>query len=177
LLDATRISTEGIRPHPEWADPGDIVSAAVNRKQRLLAEHPLKVTVADDLPLVFVDTTLIEKALGQFIENAVKYSPAGSPIEIVTEQIDDKVVIAVRDRGIGLSVEELERIWDRFYRSPRHVDAIAGSGLGLWIARALVIACGGDVEASSNGIGHGAMFTIRLPMQHHAGPRIERTDD
>ena len=168
LLDATRISSEGIRPHPEWIDPGDIVNAAVERKRRLLEDHPLRVGVADDLPLIQVDATLIEKALSQLIENAAKYSLPGSPIEITAAPAARAVEITVRDRGAGLTADEQPRVWERFYRSPRHSDKVAGSGLGLWIARALVVACGGEVEASSEGAGRGATFSLRLPVQHYA---------
>jgi K+-sensing histidine kinase KdpD len=175
LLDATRISNEGIRPHPQWVDPCDIVNAAIEHKRRLLDGHELKVAVADDLPLVQVDASLIEKALGQLIENALKYSAPGSPIEIMAEHGDHAVRLAVRDHGAGLTADELERVWERFYRSPRHRDRIAGSGLGLWIARALVTACGGHVQASSAGVGRGALLSIHLPVQQHAEP--EHIDD
>jgi|SRR5262245_40185281 len=175
LLDATRISNEGIRPHPQWVDPCDIVNAAVEHKRRLLDGHALKIAVADDLPLVQVDALLIEKALGQLIENAMKYSAPGSPIEIMAEQREQSVRLAVRDHGAGLAADELERVWERFYRSPRHRDSVAGSGLGLWIARALVTACGGEVQASSAGIGRGALLSILLPVQPHA--ELEPIDD
>ena len=169
LLDATRISSEGIRPHPEWIDPVDIVNAAVERKRRLLDDHSLQVGVADDLPLIQVDATLIEKALSQLIENATKYSRPGSPIEIKAAPVGRAVEITVRDHGAGLTAEEQEQVWERFYRSPRHSDKVAGSGLGLWIARALVVACGGTVQASSAGAGRGATFSLRLPVQRYAG--------
>jgi K+-sensing histidine kinase KdpD len=175
LLDATRISNEGIRPHPQWVDPCDIVNAAIEHKRRLLDGHDLKVAVAGDLPLVHVDPSLIEKALGQLIENALKYSAPGSPIEIMAEQSEQAIRLAVRDRGAGLAADELERIWERFYRSPRHRDRIAGSGLGLWIARALVTACGGHMHASSAGIGRGALLSIHLPVRQYVEP--EHIDD
>jgi len=178
LLDATRISSAGIRPHPEWVDPGDIVNAAVEHKRRLLAGHHLKITLSDDLPLVRVDSGLVEKAVGQLIENAIKYSPGASPIEIAADHTDSMVRIAVRDRGSGLSAEEREKIWERFYRSPRHRDSIPGSGLGLWVARALVTACGGKVEAFSAGIGRGATLSVSLPIEPHAGPtQVEAADE
>ncbi len=110
LLDASRISSEGIHPRPQWVDPGDVVNAAIEHKRRLLAGHGLAVTVAADLPMVRVDPTLIERALGQLIENAVKYSPQGSPIEIKAERNGGIVRIAVQDRGVGMSGEERERI-------------------------------------------------------------------
>jgi two-component system sensor histidine kinase KdpD len=170
LLDATSISSDGIRPRKQWVDPCDIVNAAVAHKRRLLEGHAVNLTVADDLPLVEVDPSLVEKALGQLIENAVKYSAPSSPIEITAEQNGRAVRLAVRDHGAGMSVEELQRIWDRFYRSPRHRDTTAGSGLGLWIARALVTACGGRMQAASAGIGRGAVLSISLPVDPHTEP-------
>jgi K+-sensing histidine kinase KdpD len=164
LLDSTRISSEGIRPRMEWVDPGDIVNAAIDRKRRLLAAHRLNVVVEEDLPFVYIDPTLIEKALGHFIENAVKYSPSASSIEIRAERSGGMLRFAVKDDGVGLSQEERKHIWERFYRSPRHRDIIPGSGLGLWISRALVTACNGHVESFSAGIGRGSTLSLYLPL-------------
>ncbi len=178
LLDATRISSEGIRPRTEWVDPGDIVTAAIERKRGLFGGHNLIIGIADNLPLIQVDPTLIERALEQLIENAVKYSAPNSKIDIVAEQIGRELRIAVRDNGEGFDPEERERLWDRFYRSPRLRDKIEGSGLGLWVARSLVIACGGRVEAFSAGIGRGATLSLYLPVQPHSGPeRVEEADE
>ena len=82
LLDATRISAKGVRPQLMWSDPTDIVNAALKQKERRLATHRLVLDIARDVPLVHVDTVLIEQALGQLLENAAKYSPAGSEIRI-----------------------------------------------------------------------------------------------
>jgi signal transduction histidine kinase len=68
-------------------------------------------------------------------------------------------------------------MWERYYRSPRHRDMIPGSGLGLWIARSLVMASNGRVESFSAGIGHGATMSIYLPAQHRAGPEFVETSD
>jgi K+-sensing histidine kinase KdpD len=176
LLDATRISSEGIRPHPEWVDPGDIVNAALERKRTMLAGHHVSVSVPSDLPLVHIDPALVEKALSQLIENAVKYSPPASPIEISVQEGERGVAIAVADQGAGLASDERERIWERLYRSPRHRDSVAGSGFGLWIARALTGACGGHIEASSPGIGLGSTFALHLPVPKAAPTSIEGTD-
>jgi signal transduction histidine kinase len=97
------------------------------------------------------------------IENAMKYSPQVSPVYLRVEQAARFVRFTVKDEGVGLSAEEQRHIWERFYRSPRHTK-IGGAGLGLWIARALVDACGGKVEASSPGIGHGTSLAILLPL-------------
>jgi two-component system sensor histidine kinase KdpD len=119
------------------------INAAIDRKQRLLAEHRLSVVIEDDVPLVHVDPALIGRTLEHLIENAAKSSPPNSPIEVRAERSGGTVRLAVKDRGAGLSREEQERIWERFYRSPRLRERIGGSGLGLWIAHALVAACDG----------------------------------
>ena len=86
--------------------------------------------------------------------------------------------IAVQDYGVGMSAEEQKRIWDRFYRSPRHRDTIPGGGLGLWIARAFVMACNGRVEAFSPGINSGTSVSFYLPVQSSVGvERSEAFDD
>jgi K+-sensing histidine kinase KdpD len=178
LLDSTRISSEGIRPHNEWVDPGDIVNAAIDRKQRALAGHQLSVVIEDDLPMVHVDPALIGRALEHLIENAAKYSPSDAPIEVRAERSAAEISLAVKDGGAGLSREELDRIWERFYRSPRLRERIGGSGLGLWIAQALVAACHGHAEAFSAGVGRGSTLSLHLPVPREA-PRSARapTDD
>ena len=163
ILDASRITSAGVRPHLQWADVSDIVNAAVERQQRRLSSHALELDVRDELPLVRVDPVLVEQALGQVLDNAAKYSPAESAIRIAASGRGDEVSIAVTDQGAGLTSEEQTRIWDRFYRSPRHQAIGAGSGLGLWIARAFVTASGGRIEASSQGTGYGTTVTIHLP--------------
>jgi two-component system sensor histidine kinase KdpD len=169
LLDSTRISSEGLQPHNAWVDPGDIINAALDRKQKLLAGRPLAVVIEDDLPLVHVDPALIERALEHLIENAAKYSPDGSPVEVRAERSEGMVRLAVKDSGVGLSRLERDRIWERFYRSPRLRDRIGGSGLGLWIAHALVTACAGRAEATSPGVGRGSTLALYLPVPRRGG--------
>jgi K+-sensing histidine kinase KdpD len=178
LLDATRIKTDGIRPRVEWVDPGDIVSAALDHRTGLLAKHRLAVKVVPDLPLVRTDPALIEKALGQLLENAAKYSAAGSVIEVRVEQRDAAVHVAVCDQGAGFAPHERDMIWERFYRSPLHRDRFAGSGLGLWIARALAGACGAAMDAYSAGPALGASFYLSLPVHPNPDPdRLEDSDE
>ena len=121
------------------------------------------VQVSDDLPLVNVDPVLIEQALGQLLDNAFKSSPGGSEVRVEALSRAGGVAISIVDRGVGLTAEERERIFERFYRSPRTSETASGSGLGLWIARAFVAACGGTIEAASDGAGCGSELTIVLP--------------
>jgi two-component system sensor histidine kinase KdpD len=159
LLDAGRISGAGVRAHLDWAEPSDIVNAAIGRVHRRLSE----VQLAQDLPLVRVDPILIKRAISQIVDNAVKYSRAGSSIGVTARARNGSVEIAVTDAGAGLTAEERARMFERFYRGSRHQSTAPGSGLGLWIAQAFVIASGGELEAKSNGAGLGTTITLTLP--------------
>ena len=163
LLDATRVSRKQITPHAEWIEPQDIVNSAVERRRRYLAAHQVLLDLETNLPLIYVDAVLVEQAFVQIVDNAAKYSPAGSPITLSAKRNGGHVVLSVRDTGAGLTAEEGTQIYERFFRGKRHVATTSGSGLGLWIAQAFVSANGGKIEAESAGIGQGTMVAIHLP--------------
>jgi K+-sensing histidine kinase KdpD len=164
LLNATRISANGVHPQLTWTDPTDIVSNALRQKERRLASHWVSVDVANDVPLVQVDAILVEQALGQLLENAAKYSPAGSEIKIGSRCDGDHVVLSVQDQGSGLTAEEKAQLGKRSFRSNRHVACANGSGLGLWIASTFIAANGGSLYAESPGPNLGSTMSLRLPM-------------
>lgn len=163
LLSATRVSAGGISPTREWADPRDIVNAAIKRRARRLAAHRLETEFTDDLPLANVDSGLIEEACGQLLENAAKYSPAGSTISIRARNEKGRAVISISDQGVGITPDEHQQLGRKSFRSPRHQATIPGSGLGFWIATTFVKANGGAIELSSPGQGQGATASIVLP--------------
>jgi two-component system, OmpR family, sensor histidine kinase KdpD len=165
LLDATRISSNGVKTRLEWADPGDIINAAIERRRHRLSNHVLQLNVSPDLPLIRVDPVLVEQAFGQILDNAIKYSPYGSPIRVGALSAAHEIVLSISDQGVGLTEEERNRLWDRFYRGERHRQTTPGSGLGLWIAKAFVTANGGELKAVSSGIGSGTTISIVLPAQ------------
>ncbi len=164
LLNATRISAKGVRPKPTWTDPTDIVSAALKQKGRRLAGHYVTVDVARDIPLVHVDSVLVEQALGQLLENAAKYSPLGSDIKITGRCESDCVVLSVRDRGSGLTADEKGQLGRQSFRGGRQPVAGGGSGLGLWIASTFIAANGGSLHAESPGPNLGTTISLCLPM-------------
>jgi len=163
LLDATRISRQDLRPQRQWVDPADIVNAAIERRLGRLAEHVVVSNIQPDLPLVNVDPVLIEQAFGQILDNAAKYSPAGSTVTLTAATEQDHVVLSVHDDGMGLTPQENAQLWERFFRGQRHLSTITGSGLGLWIAHAFVTANSGKLGAVSAGPGRGATVSISLP--------------
>jgi two-component system sensor histidine kinase KdpD len=162
LLDASRISSEGLRPRLEWAEPADILNAALDRHRTRLADHPVEVELAADLPLAYVDPVLVRQALWQVIDNAAKYSPAGSAIRVVGRR-DNGVALTVSDRGSGLSFAEQTRLGERFFRGGRTAATTTGSGLGVWIAKAFLHANNGSLDIASEGEGRGTTVTIHLP--------------
>jgi two-component system sensor histidine kinase KdpD len=162
LLDATRINAHGVHPQLLWTDPTDIVAAAVKQKQRRLVAHRVVLDLHRDPPLVHVDTVLVEQALGQLLENAAKYSPAGSEIKVGSRCGEAYLDLSVADHGDGLTEEERSALGKRCYRGERH-GAAPGSGLGLWIANTFITANGGCLFAESDGPNLGTTVTLRLP--------------
>jgi K+-sensing histidine kinase KdpD len=163
LLNATRVTAGGITPNPEWTDPRDIVNAAIKARSRRLAAHGIEIEFADDLPLVYVDSSLIEESCGQLLENAAKYSPSGSAIAVRITRKQDNVVLSIIDQGIGITADEQPQLGRRLFRGQRHQATIPGSGLGFWIASIFVDANGGTIDMTSPGQGLGATASITLP--------------
>lgn len=177
LLDATRISSDGIKPHIEWADPSDIVNSAIERCRRRLAGRQVVLNLPGDLPLVHVDPVLVQQALVQIFDNAVKYSQAGSQISLAARARDGRMILSVSDEGAGLTTAEQSQIWDRFVRGERHAATTSGSGLGLWIANAFIAANGGKMNAVSDGAGLGTTVAIELPVTQSAISHMESDAD
>jgi two-component system sensor histidine kinase KdpD len=172
LLNATQVIAGGVSPRLEWADPRDIVNAAVGRRARRLAAHKVEIEFAEDLPLVNVDSGLIEESCGQLLENAAKYSPSGSTILVSTRTEQGRLIVSVSDQGVGITPDERQQLGQRAFRSPRHQATIPGSGLGFWIASTFVRANGGTIDISSRGQGQGATASIALPGSEMKTPEL-----
>jgi two-component system, OmpR family, sensor histidine kinase KdpD len=177
LLDATRISSDGIKPLMEWADPEDIINSAVERCRHRLTDRRVALDLPANLPLIHVDPVLVQQALVQVFDNAVKYSSAGSKIAVSARAQDGRLVIEVSDEGAGITAEEQTQIWQRFTRGERHAATTSGSGLGLWIANAFIAANGGKINAASAGPGQGSTVAIELPATQAAVPQLENDSD
>ena len=177
LLDASRISSDGVKPHIEWADPADIVNSAIERCRNRMADRRLVLNMPADLPLIHVDPVLVQQALVQIFDNAVKYSDAGSQITVTARARDGRMILSVHDEGAGLTAAEQTKIWDRFARGERLAATTSGSGLGLWIANAFIAANGGKINAISEGPGRGTAVAIELPVTQAAVPQMEGDAD
>jgi len=177
LLDASRISSDGLKPHIEWADPADIVNSAIERCRNRMSDRRLVLNLPNDLPLIHVDPVLVQQALVQVFDNAVKYSHAGSQIAVAARARDGHMILSVSDEGAGLTAAEQTKIWDRFARGDRHSATTSGSGLGLWIANAFIAANGGKINAVSDGPGKGTAMAIELPVTQATVPQMEGDAD
>jgi two-component system sensor histidine kinase KdpD len=159
LLDATRLESGLLQPAREWCDPGELLREAIT--QARLKEKAVKVNVAPDLPPISVDARLIAQALISVLANAAQHGASKEPIEISVARDNSTIVFSVADHGPGLVADEENKVFEKFYRRPG--TAPGGLGLGLWIARQLVEAHGGQITAENRG-GVGARFSIRLPI-------------
>jgi two-component system sensor histidine kinase KdpD len=177
LLDASRISSDGINPKAEWADPADIINSALDRCRRRLEGHPVSLDVPPDLPVLHVDPVLVKQSLVQVFDNAAKYSPPGTPIDVVVKNYGRRISITVSDSGAGLTESDKMLMLDRFFRGERHVATTSGSGLGLWIANAFVDANGGRLITNSDGPNLGSAITIELPVAEAALTHVDNDAD
>jgi two-component system, OmpR family, sensor histidine kinase KdpD len=160
ILDMARIDAAAVNPERQWVTPADLVDAAVAYVGPTLASRTLHVD-ADMIKEVKVDPRLTSSALAHVLENAARYSPAETPIDIRAWAEADGAHIVVRDRGAGLDASELDHVFEPFYRSTKSRHA-TGTGLGLAITRGLLAAEGGRVWCENVADG-GARFTIVVP--------------
>jgi len=164
LLDMTRLESGAVQPRAEAADLTDIVGSALARAEDVLSAHRVKTDLAPDLPLVKLDPVLFEQVLFNLLDNAAKYTPAGTEIRIAARPEDKTVRVQIIDEGPGIPPDALERIFDKFHRVQASDSQRAGTGLGLAIARGFVEAMGGSIAASNRTDRSGAIFTLTLPV-------------
>ena len=163
LLDMTRIESGGLKITKDWCDVRDIINSVLSDLSEELSWHTVRVSIAENIPLVKLDGIIIEQVLSNIVLNAVQYTPPATPIHIRSFFDAGSLVFAVEDEGPGLPVESIHRIFDKFYRVPG--TKAGGTGLGLSIVKGFVELHGGSVEAA-NRPGKGAQFLIRLPVEH-----------
>ncbi len=163
LLDATRLEGGVLAAQREWESIEEIIGSALTRTGRMLQGRALGLNVPPELPLFRGDAVLLQQMLVNLIENATKYSAAGTPIEISAFAQGDRLIVEVADRGPGIRAQELERIFDKFYRVA-DTQSRTGSGLGLTVAKGVAAIHGGDIVAE-NRAGGGAVFRVTLPLE------------
>jgi two-component system sensor histidine kinase KdpD len=163
LLDLSRIDAGLVQPDRQYFPIGSVVDDVVARLGILFTDHPVELDVSDDLPPVPIDYVAIDRVLSNLLENAVRHTPAGTPIRITAHLLDDVVEVAVSDEGPGIGAAALPHVFERFFRgSTPRPDVRRGAGLGLAVAKGLVEAHGGKIRVESSP-GHGATFAFTLP--------------
>jgi two-component system sensor histidine kinase KdpD len=167
LLDMTRLDSGAVEPRREWVPLDEVIGSALTRLERRLAGRPVTTRIADDVPLLRIDPVLVEQLFLNLLENAAKYTPPGSPIEIRATREGGTIVVEVADRGPGLPADAEERIFERFFRGAH--ATVRGVGLGLPISRAIAQAHGGRL-AAANRPGGGAVFRLTLPLPADVPP-------
>ncbi|HEV8358566.1 MAG TPA: DUF4118 domain-containing protein [Gemmatimonadales bacterium] len=171
LLDMIRVETGALAVRKEWQPLEEALGVALLRLEERLRAHPVQAKLPSDLPLVPIDELLIEQVFINLLENAAKYTPAGTPITIAAWPENGAVVVEVADRGPGVPPGEEEAVFGRFYRtsSAASADAGAGSGLGLTICRGIISAHAGRIWIERRP-GGGAAVRFTLPL---TGPPMD----
>ena len=172
LLDMVRVETGSLQVHAEWHVVADVIGGAVLRVEPRLAGRALAVDVPATLPLVAMDDVLVEQVLVNLLENAMRHTPAGSPIAVSAAVRGRELVVTVADRGPGVPASDAERIFGKFQRGE---TGASGVGLGLSICAGIVRAHGGRIWVEPRE-GGGAAFRFTLPMTG-TPPEIEAEAD
>jgi signal transduction histidine kinase len=169
LLTASRIESQQLPLALGRVLFEDLVSEVV--ESLATDANRVHVQIPNDLPVLTTDRQLLSRVLQNLVDNALKYSPAGSPCELEAAALDGSLVFWVQDYGIGIPDDEQPRIFDRFYQVDQSsTRTFRGAGLGLSLVQDLLHHLGGTIEVRSVE-GQGSRFTVRLPVRH---PSLEQ---
>jgi two-component system sensor histidine kinase KdpD len=160
LLEMTRLESGALQLRKEWHPLEEVIGAALGRLSKELADRRVETRVPPDLPLVPIDDVLIEQVLVNLLDNAVKYTPGGSPVRIMATSTDETLTVEIADHGPGLPRGEEDKVFEKFYRG---VPGGRGAGLGLAICQGIVKAHGGNIWAQNLPEG-GVAFLFTLPL-------------
>ncbi|SNS34165.1 His Kinase A (phospho-acceptor) domain-containing protein [Noviherbaspirillum humi] len=176
LLEMARLQSGKVSLNLQWQPFEEVVGSALRTCKTALANHKVRVDLPYNLPLVRFDAVLVERVLCNLLENAAKYTPAGSHVTITAEKWDNDLRVAVLDTGPGLPTGQKQDIFEKFVRGNRE-SALPGVGLGLAICRTIIEAHKGTIHAY-NVPKSGACVVFTLPLENPpALPDIEASED
>ena len=163
LLSINRLESGLVKLKLQGIEPADLTTTALAQCAAILADHPVSVQEQPNCPLVACDEVLAVQVIRNILQNAARYPPAGSPIEIslAAHAATGLVQFTITDHGPGLPTDEISKIFAKFWRGS--ATGHSGTGLGLAICKSIVEAHGGTIGVESQP-GHGAKFTIALPL-------------
>ena len=166
LLHMTRLQA-GLAPRLTWVDPAEVIQAAVTRAKRAFPDAGFHI-MANDLPLIRAEAGLLEQALFNLIDNAVKFSIRPARVDVTGEDVAGEggqhgLRLTVRDFGTGIAADQIDRIFEAFYRAAP--QAVSGTGLGLTICQGIAALLGGTLTAQSPLPGGGSAFHLDLPLK------------
>lgn len=169
LLNMSKLEAGVWGPEKEACDMAEIIHETLERQKWIHKGHTFEADVAPDLPQIHADSNQIKQVLVNLLENAAAYSEEATKILVGARAIDGEIEVSVSDQGIGIPTEELEKVFDKFYRGSQKRQRPGGTGLGLAICKSIVLAHGGRIWAESQ-MGSGSTFRLALPV----GEQIKR---
>ena len=171
LLDTARIESGMMKLKYDWCDIEDVIGTALQHLSEQVENRRLEINIRDGIPLLQGDCVLLGQVILNLIDNALKYSPANSSIEIQASATNEELTVSVADHGIGIPATEMEKIFDKFYRVQHGESSIPGTGLGLSICKSIVEAHGGKIWAGNRSEG-GAIISFSIPLTKTADPSV-----
>ena len=185
LVELARIEAGEFRLRRRWGTIEEMVEMALGRAKKLTDQHRVEVEIEHDLPVVLVDARAVSEVIYTLVENAAKYSAAGTLIHITGSLAkNDMIRASVEDRGPGIPVDLRERVFDKFFRAIRDGDSNrsqpSGTGMGLAIARGIVEAHSGRIwiESGAGGLGTRVVFTLPIgDEEENAGTQVTVLDE
>ena len=165
LLAMARLQQGGVHLNREWWPVEEVIGSALHQMKDRLANHPVTTDLQPGLPLVHLDAVLMERVLVNLLDNAIKYTEPATPIFVRVKTHADRLLLSVEDGGPGLpSSINVQELFEPFKRGVVE-SSVSGIGLGLTLARRIVQAHGGELDAEPVGSGQGTAFIIRLPLE------------
>ncbi|MGB9031941.1 MAG: ATP-binding protein, partial [Acidobacteriaceae bacterium] len=162
-VEMAQLDAATVQVHTRPQDVRELIETTLEEMRPLLRDRAVEVTVGDELSRAPMDRELVHRVLRHLIENAVKYSPPGSPIAVSAAKDNYRLLVTVADRGPGIEPGEQPFVFDKFFRGRKQRGHAAGTGMGLAIVKAILEAHGGGIELASQA-GKGTRFTFWLPL-------------
>ena len=162
-VEMAQLDSAGLQVRPQLHHVRELIDTVLQEEHARLRGRVLEVHIPEGLPQVSMDQELVRRVLRHLIENAIKYSPAKTPLEITAETVKERLLVHIADHGMGIEPSEQPFIFDKFFRGSNQRERVEGSGMGLAIAKAILTAHGGGIELKSEP-GEGAIFTFWLPL-------------